>query len=158
MNKNTKEDLPIARNWTKIFKRSQTNLDNLSFDKKKDESTKSKFIRRVASAPNTNKLFKKSSSSLLTPPEKPYDYKHNNSDITLSSTSSSTIHKMKSDFLQQSRSQDTNILKPSKPGFRRTYSSNSIKTKQVGVRNPKECAYMIYRSRLHLRHSRRSNY
>ncbi|EIM21781.1 Pkinase-domain-containing protein [Wallemia mellicola CBS 633.66] len=40
---------------------------------------------------------------------------------------------MKSDFIQQSRSQDTNILKPSKPGFRRTYSSNSIKTKQVEV-------------------------
>lgn len=128
----------------RIFKRSQTNLDGAD-----RESTKSKLIRRVASAPNTNKLFKKSSSSLLSPTQnitntdnKLYNTNHNASDNTISTTSTSTLHKTKSDYLQQSQSQDkAENLKLSKPGFRRTYSSNSIKTREVSRLSP---AGMLY--------------
>lgn len=120
----------MERNWMRIFKRTQTNLDN-----SQGESTKSKLIRRVASAPNTNKLFKKSSNNLLSPLEKNniYDSNHNTSENTISSTSTSTKYQtLDHTSIEKADKFDKVVTKsPSKPPFKRTYSSNSIKTRVV---------------------------
>ncbi|TIB58115.1 hypothetical protein E3P78_04020 [Wallemia ichthyophaga] len=122
----------VERNWMRIFKRTQTNLDD-----SQGESTKSKLIRRVASAPNTNKLFKKSSSNLLSPLEKNniYDSNHNTSENTISSTSTSTKYQtLDHTSIEKADKFDKVVTKsPSKPPFKRTYSSNSIKTRVAQV-------------------------
>ena len=154
-------DNPSQSRWSKLFK-SNLNLrksfkdhdsGNTSGNGSDNLSTTSKLLRRVASAPNTKHLFNnnsnktnnKSSSNnnLLNVPSNNLYFNHNTSDNSISSFNNNNnvkinginnIPNVQSDFLQQSYSQDTtNIGQSQRMGFRRTYSSNSIKTKQVQV-------------------------